>query len=314
MAVTPRDTKSTIAHPGELVINWHLTEACNYGCRYCYSKWHTDGPGKELIRNPEKSAALLAEIYRHFAPNNPRNHARLAMEWQSLRLSLAGGEPLLYDREVIRIAAQAREIGFNVSLITNGSRLTQPLMAELAPQLSVLGLSLDSPQPSTNREIGRTDRQSHVISLPELLPIIELARKLNPDLRLKINTVVNALNCAEDMTPLIRQLAPDKWKVLRMLPTVSSDLAISDHEFADFVNRHPALNHIISAEDNCDMVESYIMIDPHGRFFQNSLSGCGYRYSDAILDVGAERAFRQVSWLPDRFQARYKVDRSESLA
>ncbi len=304
---------SRYAQPGELVINWHLTEACNYGCRYCYSKWHTDGTGKELIRDSDASAALLAEIYRLFAPI-PANHARLGMEWQSLRLSLAGGEPLLYSREIIRIATQAKEIGFDVSLITNGSRLTRPLMVELAPQLSVLGLSLDSAQPSTNREIGRTDRQSRVLSLDELVPIIELARKLNPDLRLKINTVVNALNHAEDMTPLIRRLAPDKWKVLRMLPTVSSDLAITDHEFADFVNRHPAQNRIISAEDNSDMVESYIMIDPHGRFFQNSLTGCGYQYSAAILDAGAELAFRQVSWLPDKFLARYTVDRSESLA
>lgn len=309
-----RDAQPAIAQPDELVINWHLTEACNYACRYCYSKWHSDGTGTELIHNHEASAVLLAEIYRHFAPNNPHNHARLGMKWRSVRLSLAGGEPLLYDREIIRIAAQAREIGFDVSVITNGSRLTRPLMAELAPQLSVLGLSLDSAQPATNREIGRTDRHSRVLSLAELPPIIELGRKLNPDLRLKINTVVNALNYAEDMTPLIRQLAPDKWKVLRMLPTVTSDLVIADHEFAEFVDRHAALGTIISVEDNSDMVESYIMVDPHGRFFQNSLTGCGYRYSDAILDIGAEAAFRQVSWLADKFQARYAVDRSECPA
>lgn len=309
----PRDAQSTIAHPGELVINWHLTEACNYACRYCYSKWHADGTGTELIHDPDASSVLLAEIYRQFAPTR-RNHARLGMEWQSLRLSLAGGESLLYDREIVRIARQAREIGFDVSVISNGSRLTRALMAELAPQLSLLGLSLDSAQPATNREIGRTDRQSRVLSLAELAPVIAFGRKLNPALRLKINTVVNALNFTEDMAPLIRQLAPDKWKVLRMLPTVTSDLAIAGHEFSAFIDRHAALGNLISAEDNNAMVESYIMIDPRGRFFQNSPSGGGYCYSDAILAVGAEIAFRQINWLADRFQARYAVDRSECPA
>lgn len=296
------------AKTGELVVNWHLTEACNYACRYCYSKWHKEGTGKELVRDPNASAALLAEIFHQFAPT-PANHARLCMEWQSLRLSLAGGEPLLYDREIIGIAALAREIGFDVSVISNGSRLTPPLMAELAPQLSLLGLSLDSAQPTINREIGRADRQSRVLSLAELVSVITLGQKLNPALRLKINTVVNALNFTEDMTPLIRQLAPDKWKVLRMLPTVTGDLAIAEHEFNEFVSRHLTLGSIISVEDNRDMVESYIMIDPRGRFFQNSLAGLGYRYSVPILEVGVETAFRQISWLADKFQARYTVDR-----
>ena len=304
----PLDAQPIAGGSGELVINWHLTEACNYACRYCYSKWHADGAGKELIHDAASSATLLAEIYRQFAPT-PSNHARLGMVWQSVRLSLAGGEPLLYEQEIIRIAAQARKLGFDVSIISNGSRLTRPLMAELAPLLSVLGLSLDSAQAETNREIGRADRHAQVLLLEELREIVALGRKLNPDLRLKINTVVNALNFTEDMSPLIRQLAPDKWKVLRMLPTVTTDLAIADHEFQQFIDCHAALGSLISAEDNRDMVESYIMLDPLGRFFQNSLAGKGYRYSDPILDVGADAAFRQISWLADKFQARYEVDR-----
>jgi radical S-adenosyl methionine domain-containing protein 2 len=308
MAVTSLEAKS-----GELVINWHLTEACNYRCRYCYSKWHA-GAGKELIHSLEGSAAMLTELVRHFSPDNPRNQARLGMQWDSLRLSLAGGEPLLYSREVVGVVAQARNLGFKVSLITNGSRLTQPLMAALAPQLSVLGLSLDSAMASTNREIGRADKHERVLSLSNLAAIIDSGRHLNPDLRVKINTVVNALNFTEDMSRPIRQLAPDKWKVMRMLPTITSDLAIADHEFAEFVARHQQLGGIMAAEDNNDMIESYIMIDPHGRFFQNSLNGSGYRYSEEILAVGAEAAFQQICWQAKKFQSRYHAKLSESFA
>lgn len=28
----------------ELVINWHITEACNYRCRYCYAHWTVNRP------------------------------------------------------------------------------------------------------------------------------------------------------------------------------------------------------------------------------------------------------------------------------
>lgn len=307
--MTHQNTLPEITKTRELVINWHMTEACNYRCRYCYSKWHAEGAGKELFHSPEASAAMLAEIYRYFSPDN---QARLGMQWNSVRLSLAGGEPLLYSREVVGIVAQARELGFKVSLITNGSRLTQPLMTELAPQLSILGLSLDSAMASTNREIGRADRHEQILSLNDLATIIESGRNLNPELSVKINTVVNALNFTEDMSQLIEQLAPDKWKVLRMLPTITSDLAIASHEFAEFVARHKKLGGIMAAEDNNDMVESYIMIDPHGRFFQNSSHGIGYRYSNEIIEVGADAAFRQISWQPGKFESRYQASFTES--
>lgn len=121
--MTYQNTLTEITKTRELVVNWHMTEACNYRCRYCYSKWHAESAGKELFHSPEASAAMLAEIYRYFSPDN---QARLGMQWNSVRLSLAGGEPLLYSREVVGIVALARELGFKVSLITNGSRLTQP--------------------------------------------------------------------------------------------------------------------------------------------------------------------------------------------
>lgn len=306
-----RDQNRAASASNELVINWHLTEACNYGCRYCYSKWHAATRDRELIHDRDASRAMLEAIYRDFAPDNIDMQARLGMSWKKLRLSLAGGEPLLYERELVRLARQAREIGFELSLITNGSRLTRPLMAELAPLLSVLDISIDSASALTNREIGRIDRHSRLLSLTALREVIADGRRLNPTLRIKINTVVNALNFTEDQHPTITQLAPDKWKVLRMLPTVTSDLAIADHEFAEFVDRHRSLAAIMAAEDNTDMVESYIMIDPRGRFFQNSLSGQGYRYSNPITEVGAQAAFRQVQWHADKFLARYTLERQE---
>ncbi len=119
--------------------------------------------------------------------------------------------------------------------------------------------------------------------------------------------MVNRLNHGEDLGPLIRRFAPDKWKVLRMLTVVSQDLVVSDRQFTAFVARHHAFSHVLCAEDNQDMRESYLMVDPHGRFFQNSplIAGQGYAYSRPILEAGAEAAFAQMAFDPERFSSRY---------
>ncbi len=252
------------------------------------------------------TGALLQEIHRFFSPNNLENPLRRVMGWDSLRLNLAGGEPLLYEGNATEVLKIARGIGFETSVISNGSLLTPILMAKLAPHLSMLGLSLDSGDSGTNIGIGRVDRNAHVLAVEDLSECIALGRVLNPRLRLKINTVVNALNCNEDMRSLILSLLPEKWKVLRMLPMLTDDLAVSTAEFQAFVRRHQVLRHVIRAEDNGEMAESYLMIDPHGRFFQNALGHKGYDYSAPILDVGADAAFSQIGLSARKFCARYE--------
>jgi radical S-adenosyl methionine domain-containing protein 2 len=283
----------------ELVINWHITEVCNYSCQYCYAKWEKQG--MELIHDNEKTKGLLEQIQIHFNKLISDD----GVVFDSLRLNLAGGEPLLYPGKVLRTIKLAHQMGFNISIITNGSRLDSRLMKELAPYLAVLGLSLDSLSKKLNHEIGRADRHSHVIEIGKLIDNLEIGRQVNPNLKLKINTVVNALNWREDMNPTMFHFSPDRWKILRMLPSVTDKLAVTDNEFKAFVQRHRSLEKIIVVEDNTDMTESYIMIDPHGRFFQNAEGRKGYQYSQSIFEVGVAAAFSQIEWSFDKFCSRY---------
>lgn len=290
-----------------LVINWHLTEACNYGCQYCYAAWSESACPRELIYEPERTAALLSELYQLFRPGNRANPLANRMSWDSVRLNLAGGEPLLHANKLPAIISQALALGFEVSMISNGSRLTQELLDQLAPQLTWLGISLDSASPATNRAIGRINRRSQLLDLDGLATNLQRARRHNPDLRLKLNTVVNQLNHDEDLSVLVQRFAPERWKVLRMLPVVNKHLAVSDEQFAAFVACHSTFGNILCAEDNQDMRESYLMVDPHGRFFQNSslIVGQGYAYSRPILEVGAGAAFAEMTFDHERFGARY---------
>ncbi len=290
-----------------LVLNWHLTEACNYRCRYCYAIWETASCGRELIHDPRQAEALLTELYSFFDPSNRANPLMDRMSWDTVRLNLAGGEPLLHDRKLPALIRHARRLGFEVSLITNASLLTAEALADLTPDLTWLGVSIDSANPATNRDIGRIDRRGGLLDLDVLSNALQDARARNPLLRLKLNTVVSQLNYSEDLSLLIRRLAPDKWKVLRVLPVVNDELALPGEAFDAFVARHRQFAAILCAEDNQDMRESYLMVDPHGRFFQNGrqAGAQGYIYSRPILEVGAASAFAGVPFDADRFCARY---------
>ena len=293
--------------PCQLVVNWHLTEACNYSCRYCYARWDERIDARELIHDSARMRSMLVQLLGFFRPDNEANPLRREMCWDSVRLNLAGGEPLLYRQRTLEVINSARELGFDVSLITNGSHFDRSSLDELAPKVSLIGISLDSCQESTNRQIGRVDRKGRVLSVDDLGEMVRRAKDGNPDLRLKINTVVNALNCREDMNEMIRELGPDKWKVLRMLPVLTSNLAVSDRQFGDFVERHHALEEIMCVEDSGSLAESYIMIDPHGRFFQNAIADSqgGYRYSRPILQAGAREAFSDLRFSARKFLSRY---------
>lgn len=291
-------------HVTELVINWHITEACNYKCRYCYAKW--DGAGRELLHDWTRVRNLLDELQAFFHPENDANPLSRHMTWSSTRLNLAGGEPLLYQDALLRALDYARSKGMSASIITNGSRLTNGLIDRLAPLVSMLGLSLDSVNSTKNIGIGRVDSRGSLLDVESLPEMLGRAKSQNSALRLKVNTVVNALNHQEDMSPIIHALMPDRWKVLRMLQVVTSDLAVSSEDFLAFVARHDALREVMCVEDNDDMSESYIMVDPLGRFFQNTVGQKGYHYSNPIDVIGAERAFIEWRFSTSAYAARYR--------
>lgn len=301
----------------ELVINWHLTEICNYSCEFCYSSWICKKREVDLFRNPETSSLLLKEIYRCFNANNHNNPLRNELDYTDLRLSLAGGEPLLFPEHTLRIVKEAKALGFSLSLITNASLLTFEIIPALVANLSILGISLDSANPETNRRIGRVDRSGRVLCLDDLAKKIDLARACNPKLKIKINTVVNALNVAEDLSEMIQSLRPDKLKLLRALPVMTDALSITDEQFNSSVKRHRHLGSLLAVENNRDMTESYIMITPDGRFFQNqSIPSIEqpYIYSEKVLKIGADAAFGQINFDTKKFVSRYVQSFSGEVA
>lgn len=110
-------------------------------------------------------------------------------------------------------------------------------------------------------------------------------------------------------------MAPDRWKVLQVLPILNSNLDIDADAFNAFVKRHNAFSQIMVPESNEAMTQSYIMIDPHGRFYQNSTSEKkGYTYSLPITEVGIEYAYRYQNFSVEKFAARYDLHKAGDLS
>lgn len=202
------------------------------------------------------------------------------------------------------LISTAKGQGATTCLVTNGSLLTPDHIREF--HLDWITLSIDSTDPETHRRLGRAIKgipckPSHYIDLA--------AAVRQYDKRLKVNTVVNKFNVHEDMIDFILELSPERWKIFQMLPVrgendkFSGDLAISQEEFFAFVERHQtALNGsriIIVPEDNRLMTGSYAMVDPLGRFFDNTDGS--QHYGRSILEVGLERAWKDIQFYSERF-------------
>jgi radical S-adenosyl methionine domain-containing protein 2 len=291
----------------DLVINYHVTEKCNYSCRFCYAQW--DKPN-EIHADGNKAETMLAFLASYFI-KNPKNIVQQQMPYKNVRLNFAGGEPMLLQKRFSRLLTVAKNLGFELSLITNGHFLTESFIKQYAPLFSMIGISYDSQLTISQKEIGRVNRKGESISPESLLAKIALLHQVNPNIQIKINTVVNAVNQFEDFNKLITEINPVKWKVLQVLPVENDAFQISEQTFNHFLTRHKKLEKYISAEDNSSMTRSYLMINPEGKFYQNKLNSNGYTYSQDIIETGVEEALQQVEIDWSSFSNRYK--KSEAL-
>lgn len=285
----------------ELVINWHITEVCNYDCKYCFAKW---GRPKELHRSLEEIEKLLDNLALYFIKGQSRLKSELGYE--TVRLNLAGGEPMRLGSTLFIVLMLAKQKGFKTSIITNGHYLVNSRLDFPKNVLDMVGISFDSQDLSTRKKIGRVDRKGNSLSAEDLKMALESLIETQNGIKTKINTVVNSLNYGEDFSSLIGELTPYKWKVLQVMPYGDDDLLISDDKFNQFVERHSGLGLPIFAESNSTMTESYLMIDPLGRFYQNSASASGYRYSDRINQCGVESTLAQIAFNSKTFLSRYR--------
>ncbi len=264
-------------------VNFHLIKACDSRCRFCFAEFR-DVHGRLCEADAKKVIAALRAAGAE-------------------KLTFAGGEPTLHPN-LCALLRFAKGLGLVTSLVTNGSRLDRVLDA-CGDAIDWVALSVDSPDELTQQLLGR-GHGDHVARA------IQLAKRCHAlGVRVKLNTVVTALNCGDDLSDLVRQIAPVRWKVFQVLRVEGQNdgnveaLLIEDADFDAFLRRHQHLadeGYPATAEANDAMMDSYVMVDPLGRFFGNS--GGVYSTSPPLLSVGVERAFAAMRFDADKFEAR----------
>lgn len=288
-----------------LVINWHITEACNYSCNGCYSKWNHQ-------REVWNDAANVRAVIENIAEFHRKNFGPGASPW---RLSVVGGEPVLFAEKACMTVETARQNGADVSVITNGSHLEN--IYPVAHMLSQVGISIDSFDHQTNLRIGR-QCAGKTLDFEDVSRKFSELRRLNSRIRLKINTVVNQNNFDETLVDKVAALGVAKYKILRQMP-FGDCKGVTDQQFYTFLKNNyreelfagDGQERHIYVEDNSVMTGSYLMISPSGCLFQNGNEE--YQYSDPLMDTPFEDALRQIHFDLDKFCSRYTTSATDHI-
>jgi len=230
------------------------------------------------------------------------------------KINFAGGEPFVRPYLLGQLCKKAHEMGMAVSIISNGSLITEEWMNQFGYYVDVLGVSVDSFDPSTNAKIGRGGdaNNQHV---RRMLRVRQWCR--DHRIKFKINTVVCRYNRNEDMTEQIRKLDPVRWKIFQVLVLEGENagadhgdlrdatvLTVTDDQYRSFVDKHrPHFPpDVLIPESNEVMQNSYLLLDEDLCFLD--CSGGGKVPSQSILDVGVETALHQAGFDLDMFHKR----------
>lgn len=266
-------------------VNYHLWEPCNFRCKYCF--------------------ATFKDVRKSILPKGhlPKEDALKIVDKLALagftKITFAGGEPTLCNW-LIDLITRAKQHGMTTTIVTNGSGVTADFLKTVHSYLDWIAISIDSVTPETNKVIGRSMGNVITPDFNWYYTKAELIKQYG--IKLKINTVVNHYNFNERaLSDLVNKLEPKRWKIFQALPVKGQndqyfdELAITNIELDVFVKQNKIDNprtHIV-VENNESMRGSYVMIDPAGRFYDNTNGG--HTYSNPILTVGVENALGQIN-------------------
>ncbi len=272
-------------------VNWHFWPWCNYGCNFCFARFE-DIPRAEKL--PKEVATTVPKMLAEAGAD---------------KITFVGGEPTLcpYLGDLLQVS---KDVGLTTCIVSNASGLTESFLDEFGHLIDWVGLSIDASNDEIHAAIGRGMRSDLARSRSHHLDLAKDAwfRCRSRGIRMKLNTVVCKANLDDDMSSLVLELRPERWKIFQVLPVEGQNdgdvepLLLEDGEFTTWVDRHAwvAEEGIQFVPESNEMMRgSYAMLDAIGRFYTN-VDG-GHSYGPSILDVGVNRAWDENRFLEERF-------------
>jgi len=266
-------------------VNFHVWEPCNMRCKFCYA----------TFQDVKNTILPKGHLPRQAAIEVVEQLAEIGFE----KITFAGGEPTLCPW-LPELIATAKQAGLTTMIVTNGSNLSDDFLRINKDQLDWIAISIDSLDYNTNLQTGRAITGKTALSKEYYFSIAEKVKHYG--FGLKVNTVVSSSNYLEDMQDLITQVKPKRWKIFQVLPIKGQNdqhinkYTITDKQFQYFLETHKNLQNIttIVPETNHQMKGSYVMVDPAGRFFENSTGT--HSFSLPILEYGSRLAIQQMDY------------------
>lgn len=250
------------------VVNFHFVDYCNYSCCYCFVK------KDNRIASLSRCKIIVDNIAEYFSSIHVRG-----------RINLVGGEVFMctYLQQIIDYI-NAR--GIDVSIVTNGSFLTNDFVEKNNKKISSIGISVDSLNYDTNIKIGRCQKNK-TISKIELIDLCNIIKKSG--IKLKINHCISKFNCNEDISQFITDVQPDRFKIFQMsivegINERCKNMQVAREEFELCCEKYKSLHAVIEKEE--EMKESYLMIDSIGDFYIDR--------SDAPLGNAVTESFTEM--------------------
>lgn len=215
------------------------------------------------------------------------------------KITFAGGEPTLCPW-LSDLIATAKDAGLTTMIVTNGSKLSDSFLEANESALDWIAVSVDSLNPETNIATGRAISGKTALQPDYYKSLADIIKQHGYGL--KINSVISHKNFNEDMSDFIRYAKPKRWKVFQVLPIKGQndsnidDFKISDKQFQIFLDNHKDLQDVTTVvpESNTQMKGSYAMVDPAGRFYDNTTGQ--NNYSQPILEIDCHKAIQQVNY------------------
>ena len=227
--------------------NLHIYGKCNYRCEHCFDRCLT---------------------HKYLKPTDWVETLSFLKEYGVEKINLAGGEPTLYPY-LDQMCYLIKGMGFKLSIVSNGSMMTEEWMERMEGVVDWIGLSIDSVDEEDEIQIGR-GRGKH---LENIVKVARMAHRHG--IKVKLNITVVRRSWMKDFGPFIKRVEPERIKCFRALTlkNANDDIpdtwSITDEQFEDFRQRHQNIPNIVF-EDNEDMVSSYVMFDPLGRWMVDS--------------------------------------------
>ena len=273
----------------KLKINYHITENCNFNCKFCFAKY----ADKTLKLENQK---LVIE--------------KIADSMLFDAINFAGGEPLL-DKNIVEHIQYSSRLGLKTSLITNGFLLDSQTLQQILPYLTMIGISVHTFDNETKRKIGSCTSSGEVLANQRLVEICNMVRSYNSQTRkkckIKINTVICSENKQEILKKNIEPLQIDRWKCLRCQEFCKNqNYLVNDTEYKAFAQRNTLETETVEQVFEDDMKDTYIMINPEGKLLREGADNRAYDEIGSVLEKDISDLLNVLPLKKRKYFERYK--------